>query len=108
MAARYQRLVANLHEGFVDFVTKPVVAAESEQLLVRIIRRGTVIVIGGSVDFTLVDHSSLVHAPPYHGVHSHPNLNPLGCGNAPSVGSGDMERDVVLSVIADEAVGSGG
>jgi hypothetical protein len=105
---RDQRLVADLHEGFVDFVTKPVVAAEAEQLLIRIIRRGTVVVIRGGVNFTLVYHSSLVHTPPYYRVHSHPNPDPLGFGDALSVGSGDTEGDVVLPAIADKAVGSGG
>jgi hypothetical protein len=105
---RDQRLIANLYKGLVNFVMEVVVAAEAEQLLVRIIRGRAVVVIRSGVDVTLVHHSSLVHASPHHGIHAHTNLDPLGCGDTSSIGGWDTERDVVLSAVADEAVWSGG
>jgi hypothetical protein len=66
------------------------------------------VVIGSGVDVTLVYYSSFVHASPHHRIHSHTNLDPLGCGNTLSIGGRDTEGDVVLSAVADEAVGSGG
>jgi hypothetical protein len=103
-----QRLIADLYEGLVDLVSEAVVAAEVEQLLVCIIRSRAVVVIGSGMDITLVHHSSLVHAPPHYRIHSHTNLDPLGCGDASPVGGWDTERDVVLSAVADETIGSGG
>jgi hypothetical protein len=103
-----QRLIANLYEGFVNFVTEAVVAADVEQLLVGVIRGRAVVVVRGGVDITLIYNSPFIHAAPRRGVHSHAHLDPLGCGDSLPVSSGDAERDVVLPAVADEAVGSGG
>jgi hypothetical protein len=97
-----------LYEGLVNFMAEVIVAAEAEQLLIGVIRCRTVVVIRGGMDITLVDDSPSVHATPYHRIHSHTDLDPLGCGDSSSVSSGDAKRDIVLSVVTDEAVGSGG
>jgi hypothetical protein len=97
-----------LFEGFIDLVTKSVVTAEAEQLLIGVIRCGAVVVIGSSMDITLVCNSSFVHAAPCHWVHSHADLDPLGWGDTSSISGRDAERDIVLSAIADKAIGSGG
>jgi hypothetical protein len=44
-----QRLVADLYEGFVDLLTEAVVAADVEQLLVGVIRRGTMVAVRGCI-----------------------------------------------------------
>jgi hypothetical protein len=103
-----QRLVANLFESLVNFVAKSVVAAESEQLLVGVIRRRAVVMIRGCVDITLVYNPSFIHAPPHRGVYSHAYFDPLGWGDAMSIGGRYAEWDVVGPPVAYEAVGSGG
>jgi hypothetical protein len=105
---RDQRLIANLYEGLIGLVSEAVVAVEAEQLLICIIRCGAMITNGGCMNITLVDDSPFIHAPPCHRVHSHANFDPLGCGDASSASDRDVERDVVLSAVTDEAVGSGG
>jgi hypothetical protein len=45
---RTERLIAYLLEGFVDLVTQSVVAAETEQLLVGVVRRRAVIMRSGA------------------------------------------------------------
>jgi hypothetical protein len=64
---RVERLVADLLKSLVNLVTKPVVAAEAEQLLVGVIGRGATIADGSGVNITLVHDSSFVHAPPRDG-----------------------------------------
>jgi hypothetical protein len=105
---RVEQLVSDLLEGFVDLMTKSVVAAEVEQLLIGVIRCRAMLAIGSGVDITLVNDSPFVHATPRCGIYSHTDLDPLGWGDASPVCGGDMERDVVLPSVAYEAMGSGG
>jgi hypothetical protein len=97
-----------LYEGLVNLMTEVVVAADAEQLLVGVIRGRAVVMVRGGVDITLIYNSPFIHAAPRRGVHSHAHLDPLGSGDSSSVSSGDAERDVVLSVVTDETVRSGG
>jgi hypothetical protein len=103
-----ERLVPDLFEGLVDFMMKSVVAAEVEQLLVGVIRCRAMLAIGSGVDITLVYDSPFVHAAPRRGIYSHTDFDPLGWGDALPVSGGDTERDVVLPLVAYEAIGSGG
>jgi hypothetical protein len=105
---RVERLIANLFEGFVDLVTKSVVAAEAEQLLVGVNRCQAMLAIGSGVDITLVNDSPFVHAAPRRRIYSHTDLDPLGWGDASPISGGDMERDVVLPSVVYKAIGSGG
>jgi hypothetical protein len=97
-----------LFEGFVDLMTKSVVTAEVEQLLVVVVRHRAVIAIGSCMDITLVHDSPFIHATPRCRVHSHMDLDPLGWGNALPIGDGDTEGNVILPSVVYEAVGSGG
>jgi hypothetical protein len=89
-------------------MTEVVVAADAEQLLVGVIRSGAMVAIRSCVDITLVHDSAFIRTPPYGGIHSHAHSNPLGWGNTVSISRGDAEGDVVLSAVANEAIGSGG
>jgi hypothetical protein len=51
---------------------------------------------------------SSVHAPIYRGVNPHAHTDVLGIRHASSVGGGDAERDVVMSLVEVEAQGSWG
>jgi hypothetical protein len=103
-----QQLVADLHQGLVDFMTEAVVAANMEQLLVGVIRHRTMVVVRSCVDVTLVHDSPLVHTSPHRGIHAHVQSDPLGWGDAMSIDCGNVEWDVVESAVADKAFWSGG
>jgi hypothetical protein len=103
-----QQLIADLHKGLVYFLMEAVVAVDTEQLLVGVVRRGTMVAVRSCVDITLIYDSPFVRAPPYRGIHPHAQSNPFGWCNTSSIGCGNAEWDVVESAVADEALGSGG
>jgi hypothetical protein len=105
---RTERLVTYLLEGFIDLVTKSVVTAEAEQLLVVVVRHRAVVTIGSCVDVTLVYDSPFVHATPRHRVHSHTDLDPLSWGDTSSISGEIPEGEVIRSLVVYETVGSGG
>jgi hypothetical protein len=68
-----------------------------------VIRCIAMVMIGGSVYFTFVDHSPLVHASQQHGVCSHVYSNEFGWHHTMAIGDGDDEGHIVVPTVEVEA-----
>jgi hypothetical protein len=99
-----QQFVANAFKGFVYLVSSQVVTVEVLQLLMGVIRSRGMVMIGCSMDFTLVHYSSFIHAPNDGQVHSHVYPYVFGWGDPSPIGGGNVEGDIVLSLVEVEAI----